>query len=184
MTSALIIQSEESAEECEALRDLPNDRQRSFVRALFDEEAPPKGEGLFLFAARQAGNGAADGASSNKVLGVIANRLVHDARVQRAIALFSRSTLRAISPEAIRALKQVIRDPKHRDHMRAIAAVADRISPLQTNHAVVVEHRTPVEMERATKEVLEKIDALARSVGLTLPPPIDAEFAVVPEGAS
>jgi nucleotide-binding universal stress UspA family protein len=184
MTNTSIMQPDESPEECEALRLLPNDRQRAFVIALFSEEAPVNGDGLFVFAARQAGYGAADGSSTNKSLSVIANRLVHDARVQRAIALFSRSTLRAISPEAIRALKQVIRDPKHRDHMRAIAAVADRISPLQTNHAVVVEHRTPVEMERATKEVLEKIDALARSVGLTLPPPIDAEFVVVPEGAS
>jgi hypothetical protein len=37
-------------------------------------------------------------------------------------------------------------------------------------------------MERATKQVLARIDELARSVGLTLPPPIDVEFTVVPDG--
>lgn len=103
---------------------LPTERQRRFVAALFDEGAPAKGDGLMAWAAREAGYGTAT--SSTKSLGVIACRLVHDDRVRAAMAEFSQNVVRAIGPEAVRAVKNLIRNPRARDHMRAISTILDR----------------------------------------------------------
>ena len=157
-----------------------SEKRRAFVVALYDEDAPRKGEGLFTYAAQLAGYGTPT--SSKKSLGVIAGRIAHDDRVQAAIVEYSHRVMRAIPPEAIRALKELIRDPKHKDHARGIAMVLDRADPLQSLHTVKVEdNRAPT--EKATLKVLERINELARRAGLRLPAPIDAEYSVVSEGA-
>ena len=150
--------------------------------ALYDEAAPRKGDGLLIYAANAAGYGTAT-SCDQKSLGVIANRIVHDDRVQAAIVEHSRTVLRAVPPEAIRALKELIRDPKHRDHARAIAMVIDRTDPLQTMHTVKVEDHRPPSPE-ITQKVLDRIDDLARRAGL-LPSPqiIDGECSDVTEQA-
>jgi hypothetical protein len=154
---------------------LANDRQRKFVAALYDEDAPIKGAGLLLYAARKAGYGNAQGTTTDQALSVIASRIVHDERVQAAIAEYSRTTIRAISPEAIRALREVIRDPKHRDHMRAISAIADRVYPIEQTHTVKVEDNRPPSIE-ATERVLARINELAVRAGL---PPLPAPSPVI-----
>ena len=101
------------------------------------------GSGLMSFAAKRAGYGTAT--SDARSLKTIASRIIHDDAVQDAIREHSHRAMRAIPPEAIRALKKLIADPSHRDHMRAIAAVIDRTDPLQTLHTVKVEdHRPPI----------------------------------------
>lgn len=163
------------------MKALPNDRQRAFVVALFDEEAPIKGDGLFIYAAEKAGYQG----SSNKSLGVMAARLVRDERMQAAIAEYSRTTVRAISPEAIRALKEVIRNPKHRDHMRAIAAVADRVDPPETTTTLKIEDHRPASPE-ITQRVLDRIEDLMRRAGLVSKPApmIEGSFQVVEDGGA
>jgi hypothetical protein len=54
-------------------------------------------------------------------------------------AEYSRRCVRAISPEAVTAVRELIRDPKSRDHARAIAMVLDRIDPPETTHNVKIE---------------------------------------------
>lgn len=160
-----------------AMLALPTDKQRAFVMALYsdDDDVPPKGEGLYLFAAKAAGFGTET--SSNKSLSVIASRLLRSPRVRAAIAEYSHTTLRAIPPEAVRALRAVIRDPKHRDHMRAINAIIDRVDPLE--HVVKLTDDRPPSIE-ATAAVLDRMEQLARRAGLLLPPTtIDAEFSEV-----
>ena len=165
-----------------AMQSLPNDRQRAFVCALYDDDAPRKGDGLLIYAARAAGYGTPT--SSTKSLRVIANRIVHDGRVQAAIVEHSRSVLRAVPPEAIRALKELIRDPKARDHARAIAMVIDRTDPLQTLHTVRVEDTRPPSPE-ITQKVLDRINELARRAGLLQAPQvIDGECRDMTEQAS
>ena len=66
-------------------------------------------------------------------------------------------------------MKCLIRDPKHRDHARAIAMVIDRTDPLQTLHTVRVEDTRPPSPE-VTQNVLDRIDELARRAGI-LPAP-------------
>jgi hypothetical protein len=158
-------------------------KRRALVMALFDEDAPRKGDGLLAFAAQRAGYGSST--SSAKSLGVIAGRIVHDDQVQEAIAEHSHRVMRTIPPEAIRALKDLIRDSKHPQHFKAIAAVIDRTDPLQTLHTVTVQDNRPPTPE-AIELVLKKINELARRAGLSLPAPIaavDAEFVVVEPGA-
>jgi phage terminase small subunit len=164
---------------------LSTEKQRRFVVALFDEEAPLKGDGLMIYAARRAGYGNKEGTSSPKALSVMADRLAQSDRVKEAIAEYSRGVVRAISPDAIRAVRNLVRDPKARDHIRAVVAILDRSHPLETTHNVKVsDDRAPT--AEVTEKVLARIAELARQAGLpALPPPIDAEFQVVgEEGAS
>ena len=122
--------------------------------------------GLLRWAARRAGYGTPDGKTTNNALSVIANRLVHDDRVLEAIAEYSRRVVRgAITPEAVFAVKQAIRDPRHKDHIRAAAMVLDRTDPLQTTHTVRVEDVRPPSIE-VTERVLQRIEELARRAGL------------------
>ncbi len=161
-----------------AMQALPTDKQRRFVMALYDEEAPAKGDGLLIYAARAAGYGTAT--STDKALSVMANRVVHDPRTRAAIAEYSHAVVRTLPPEAVKALKEVIRNPKHRDHMRAINAVIDRVDPVE--HVVKVQDDRPPSLA-ATQEVLARIAELARRAGLPAPrPPIDAEYSVVEPG--
>jgi phage terminase small subunit len=162
------------------MREL-NPRQQAFVCALF--EAPRK-DGRIIWAARVAGYGTPT--SSNKSLSVIGSRLNVSDKIQAAIAEESQRRLRSLSPTAVQALENLLANPDHRDHARGIGMVLDRADPLQTQHNVVVEHKAPHELVRATKDVLERINQLALSAGLEparLAAPIDVECTVVSEGA-
>jgi hypothetical protein len=159
------------------------EKRRALVCALFDDEAPAKGDGLLVFAARKANYGTPT--SSTKSLGVIAGRIIHDDGVQEAIKEHSHRVMRSIPPEAIRALKNLLRDPKHRDHARAIGMVLDRTDPLQTVTTLKVEDSRPPSVE-ATQAVLDRIEMLMQRAGL-LPksaPVIDGECRDVTERAA
>jgi hypothetical protein len=172
--------TESNIEDGPAMRSLANDKQRAFVRALFD--APSK-DGRVIWAARVAGYGTET--SSNKSLSTIGARLHTSEPIQAAIAEHSARVLRGLSPSAIKAFEDLIADPKHRDHARGIAMVLDRSDPLQTTHNVVVDHRSEREVVAATKEVIARIHELAHRAGLKeLQPPIDAEYSIVSEGAA
>jgi hypothetical protein len=89
--------------------------------------------------------------------------------------------LRLLPPVAIQALEKLIAAPEHRDHMRAVAAVIDRVDPLQQSLNVRHDPAPTIEM---TAKVLDKIEQLARRAGVVvpaLPAPIDADFKVVSE---
>jgi hypothetical protein len=165
------------------MQALSNDWRRRFVVHLFDENAPRKGDGLMLYAARAAGFGNGQGTTSDKSYSVIAARLASDPAVRAAIAEYSQAIVRIISPEAIKAVRALIRDPKARDHMRAVAAVLDRVDPIETTHTVHVEDYRPPD-PAATAAVLRRIAELARAAGMpALPAPIDAEVVEIPKPA-
>ena len=100
------------------MRALANDRQRAFVRALFDA---PKKEGRIIWAARAAGYGTAQ--SSVKSLSVIGSRLNVSDPIQAAISEESQRRLRSLAPSAVKALEGLVDNPKHRDHARGIAMI-------------------------------------------------------------
>ena len=93
-----------------------------------------KGDGLLIYAARKAGYGNKEGTTTNEAFGVIGARLVQDERVHDAIAEYSRNLVRVISPEAVRAVRNLIRNPKAKDHARAVGMILDRIAPVETTH--------------------------------------------------
>jgi phage terminase small subunit len=179
MTTDAAIMEQEDIEYGPKMRALKTERQRRFVIALFDA---PRKEGRIIFAARVAGYGTET--STNKSLGVIGSRLNVSDSIQAAIAEESHRQLRSLSPSAIQALENLLADPSHRDHARGIGMILDRSDQVQTTHNVVVEHKEPAAVVAATKKVLERIEELARRAGLPqLPPPIDAEYSVIQEGA-
>lgn len=150
---------------------LPSDRHRAFVRALY--EVKP-GFGAHVKAARLAGFGTET--SSPQSMATISSRLSHDDRVLAALHEEDQKRIRASAPRAIRALSSLIEDPSSRDHARAIGMVLDRVHPAETTHIVKVEHQASPSLV-ATAEVMEKMMALARSVGIdpaTMPKMIDA----------
>ena len=81
-----------------------------------------------------------------------------DPKILAAIAEESRKVIRVGHPEAVAALFSVIRDPQHRNHTRAVAAVIDRCDPIETKHSIDVTHRT-IDPDR---EALEELKALRR----------------------
>lgn len=143
-------------------------KRRAFVVALYDDDAPDKGNGLLIYAARAAGYGTGD--STNKVLSVIANRVVQQDSVKEAIAEYSRGIVRAISPEAVRAVRNLVRDKTHKDHARAAMAILDRVDPVETTHNVKVENRRS-ESNVSVAEVMKEIRKLAREAGVLIPEP-------------
>jgi phage terminase small subunit len=159
------------------MQALSNDRRRAFVCALYDEQAPMKGDGLLIYAARKAGYGNKEGTTTNLALGVIGSRLVQYESVHDAIAEYSRNLVRVISPEAVRAVRNLIRNPKAKDHARAVGMILDRIAPVETMHTVKVEDNRPPSRE-AMERVLARIDELAVRAGVMLPA-IEADYRVI-----
>jgi hypothetical protein len=156
-----------------------SDKRCAFVIALYSDDAPAKGDGLLIWAATRAGYGTST--SSNMSLGVIANRLVHDESVQQAIAEFSRSAVRAIAPEAVRAVRDLVRNTQHKDHGRAIGQILDRVAPFETINHVKIEDTTRPSPE-AMQRVMARINELAMRAGVVLPA-IEADFKVIGDDA-
>jgi phage terminase small subunit len=160
------------AQDGPAMKVLPTDRHRAFVRALYTVRP---GHGANVKAAKRAGFGSAT--STPQSMATIASRLAHDERVLAAIREEDEKYIRSSAPRAIRALSSLIENPKAKDHARGIAMVLDRVHPLETIQKVTVEHQASSSM-RATAEVFERIMLLASRAGV--PPMID----ITPEKAA
>jgi len=131
-----------------AMREL-TELQRNFVRALLTET----GHGAITRAARKAGYGRNSKAAT---LSKHAHYLSRDQKVIAAISEEAKKVIRVGHPEAAAALLSVVRNPEHRDHMRAVAAVLDRCDPVVTKHSVDVTHRH----EDPDRAALEELKAL------------------------
>jgi hypothetical protein len=127
-----------------AMRALPNGQWRDFVEFYLLEKP---GHGAQTRAARRAGFGNANTTPLN--LARIASRLMRDDRIQSALAEEARKIVRGGGVEASKALMNLVRDPEHRDHARAIAMVLARTDPEIQRHDLNVTHRVvdPVEEE-------------------------------------
>jgi hypothetical protein len=119
-----------------AMKALANDQQRDFVYLLV-HAAPRKGR--LVEAYRQAGYGQGS-TPSTQAKG--AWQLSHDERVIAATAEETKKILRVAFPEAANAAINLIRDPAHRDHGRAISWVLERSFPVETKHNIEVIHKT------------------------------------------
>ena len=131
------------------------DRQRKYVEALF---LAPKSYGSGVFAVKLAGYGSAT--SSKASLASMAYQLNSDPKVQAAIAEMSQQYLTTLGPVAVRAMKKVLGNDKHREFGRVLGILMDRVAPANSTHTVKVEHEASSSM-RNTAEVFEKIMALA-----------------------
>jgi hypothetical protein len=136
----------------DAMRALPNDRWRAFV---YHYVTGRPGHGAITAAARAAGFGRK---STPAIVAKIGWQLSHDDRTIAAIAEESRKIIRAGGPEAANAVLNLVRDPSHKDHGRALEMVLSRCDPVETrsHHSVDVTHKI-VDPDR---EALEELRAL------------------------
>jgi hypothetical protein len=138
-----------------AMMALPNDRQRAFVIALVTGQP---GHGCLARAYLAAGYEPANRDNAGKA----AHKLSRDERVLAAIAEESKKIFRAHHPEVALALLNLIRNPDHKDHARAIGMVLDRVDPATTTHAMTVTHK----VVDPDQEALQELRA-ARHIGAT-----------------
>lgn len=149
-----------------------NERQKRFVHALF---LAPRTHGSRTFAAKAAGYGTPT--SSRQSLSQIGHHLSTDPKIQAAISEVSASYLTTLGPPAVRALRRLLDDPKHKDHGRALGIIMDRVAPAQSTHTVKVEHDASPQLV-ATAAVMKRITDLATQAGLDvgkMPPLLDAK---------
>jgi phage terminase small subunit len=139
----------------EAMNALPNNKWRNFVEFLLLETP---GYGAQTNAARRAGFGRVNTSPIN--MARISTRLMHDPRVQAAIAEESRKMLRSGAPEAVKAVYAGIRNPDHKDHARFVAMLLDRTDPTESRQFVQVVHKS-IDPDQ---EALEELRA-ARQLG-------------------
>jgi hypothetical protein len=133
------------------MRALPNNRWRSFVEFYVLE---PPTHGAQTRAARKAGFGTPR--TKPAYMARIALRLMRDDRMIAAIAEEARKVLRSAAPEASKALLNLIRDPEHRDHARAISMVLARTDPEVTRQDINVVHK----ILDPDQEAIEELRAL------------------------
>jgi hypothetical protein len=139
-----------------AMRALPNDQWRAFCHELVTGKP---GHGRYARAARAAGFGKE---STTTNIAKLAWKIAHDDRTIAAIAEESRKYLRGGHPEAVSAVLALLRDPKHRDHMRAVSEVLSRSDPVIGKQDITVTHR----IVDPDQEALEELRAL-RQIGAT-----------------
>jgi hypothetical protein len=113
-------------------------QERRFVRALF--EGKP-GHGSGARAARAAEYGNRDGSSSAQTMARIANRLFNRQRVIDAMQECTRKLLRAEAPLAVEVVREVMRDRKHKDRLRAAFGVLERLDPVEAKIDMTVTHK-------------------------------------------
>jgi hypothetical protein len=137
-----------------AMKALPSDRHRAFVLALYEIE---RGYGAQVKAAKMAGFGTST--SSLGSMRVIASKLAHNELILAAIHEEDQKRIRASAPRAIRALQHVIEEPDHKDHVRAVGMVLDRVHPTEQRHVHEVHHHVDHDAEAiAHLRMLKQLD--------------------------
>jgi phage terminase small subunit len=136
------------------MRALPTDRQRAFVLAYVSDAGRGATERAYL---------AAGYTPSTRNARPDAWRLLHDDKVQAAVAEESKKILRSAHPLAVKALLNLVENPDHRDHGRAIALLLGRVDPEVAKTDLAVTHR--VELS-ADDEALEQYKAML-ALGVT-----------------
>jgi hypothetical protein len=136
------------------MKALASDRHRAFVCALYEV---PRGQGANVMAAKMAGFGTSTtGARSWTAIGC---RLAHDEKILMAIHEEDQRRIRSSAPRAIRALTNLVEDPEHKDHARAVAMILDRVHPAETRHTVAVHHHVDHDAEAVNQlRMLKSLD--------------------------
>ncbi len=150
------VQQETWGELGPAMRAL-NERQRDFVRHLVIGKP---GYGALTAAARKAGYGKN---SKAPTLQKHAHDLSRNPRIIAAIAEEAKKIIRGVGhAEAVSAAMNMVRDPAHRDHARAVFGILDRVDAVVGKLSVDVTHHIE-DPDRAALEELKALRALGTS---------------------
>lgn len=130
--------------------------QRAFVDQLF--EVKP-GHGHLTRAARAAGYGEN---STNETLARIANKLVHNPKVQAAIQEITRKSISRLGPAAVHAIEDIVNDPTGKERLKAARTILEHVAPATQyhQHDVAV---TVVNQDKETISAIRKMLALGMS---------------------
>ena len=120
----------------DAMRSLPNDQVRAFVRAYV---VHPPGQGALLNSYIAAGYGKPD--SKRETLSKNAWHLAHDPRVVAAVREEAVKVLRLSHPEAVNTLLECMRDPNNKDRWKCALAILERTDPTMTHNRLDITHR-------------------------------------------
>ena len=129
-----------------------NERQHLFVRALLMEKP---GYGAATRPIAKPATATSKAATQSKE----AHKMLRDDRIIAALAEEAKKVIRGIGhAEAVSALLNMVRDPEHRDHARAVDMIMRRVDPEVTKYSVDVTHR----VDDPDREALEEIRALRK----------------------
>ena len=146
------------------LAALPSAMQRAFVESLFSTDG--KGKLLAKAAAARAAGYAGDGHQLN----AMAQKLLKDPRVTAAIRSEVQRRIRTLGPEAVQSLTEIAGDPVHKDRLKAVNVILERIDPVATkidvSHTHVIDHtKTALEHLKRLRDLGVGRDVLIREFG-------------------
>ncbi len=138
------------------MREL-SEMQSRFVH-FYVAEVAVKPHGAATRAAAKAGYKSGSRANLSKHASDLLRDPIRSEKIIAAIAEESKKLIRVGHPEAVAALFGIIRDPTHKDHVRAIGMVLDRTDPAVSRHDLQVTHKH-IDPDR---EALEELKALRK----------------------
>jgi len=153
-------------------------QHQKFVNAYFSDDAGSSIKRRLIFAAVEAGYGGPKTKNNQRSMEYIGWRVSAIPEVKAAITEEGRRRNRLVLPIAVTAARNVLANPKHRDHGKIIMYYLSLIDPPGAQLDVKLEHVPP--SVEATQAVIDRIAALAKTVGAALPalpapPVLDAE---------
>ena len=104
---------------CPAMAALPSNRQRNFIRLLFEIDA--RGDVLTPAAAARAAGYSPNG--NPHQISSAASKLLADARIQAALQAEARLRMHSLAPKAWQHLQTIMGDRTHKDQYKAVAAI-------------------------------------------------------------
>jgi phage terminase small subunit len=102
-------------------------------------------------AARQAGLGNAD--SSAATLARIAYRYLNRPRVIAALTVMTRKSMRQMAPDALKAVRMIIRNPMNNQQLKAALSVINRVDPEINKQEISVTHEIISHEEEAVAQL-------------------------------
>ena len=107
---------------------------------------------------------------------IAAHRMLRRPRVMRAIEEESKRLVRALGPQAIKVIKEILDDREHKDRLKAARTVLERIDPtflgVQHQHHVDVAVESGVEtavrMLRVMRELRVPIEVQRERIGVNM----------------
>jgi len=154
------------------MQALPNDHWRAFVQFFINTGGRSATECAMMA-------GFSD--RSRNSLEVQGHVLVHDARIQAAIQEQSRSALLGLAPLAVGAMRGVLENSGHKDHIRAALGVLDRtglhaVSETKMTSTVTIERKEQITQ---TIQLCAELGLDAKALLSKMGVMIDADFNVV-----
>ena len=116
----------------------------------------------YLLRPPQPGRPATRGRASTSINGP---KLLKDPRVTAAIRSEVQRRIRTLGPEAVQSLTEIAGDPVHKDRLKAVNVILERIDPVATK--IDVSHTHVINHTKTALEHLERLRDSLKSVGMS-----------------